>query len=292
MKRRSAKLGSAVSGDGTGEVPGELVPQIVERHAHGAAAWPGVAVDLQQFTHAIAARLDPQAPRRSLDAMLTDDLYMACGCAAGNPAALAAFERHCGRAIAHALATIGASADERDDLEQVIRQRILVAPADDAVPRIAAYAARGSLLAWVRVVAAREAARMLRRTRREVAAEDDELANLIAGDSDLELGYFKGLYRDAFKRAFHTAVEALGDRERLVLRQHALDGLTIDQLAALHGVHRATAARWVEAARDAVLAGTERELMRSLRLTSSDLASVMRLIQSRLEVSLERVLQA
>ena len=76
-----------------------------------------------------------------------------------------------------------------------------------------------------------------------------------------------------------------------MLRQHALDGLSIDQLAALHGVHRATAARQVHSARDAVLAGTRRELVRRLRLSPRELASMMRLIHSQLDLSLPRVLR-
>lgn len=99
------------------------------------------------------------------------------------------------------------------------------------------------------------------------------------------------MYRDEFKRAFHAAVEALDDRERLLLRQHALDGLSIDQLAALHGVHRATAARQVQAARQSVLAATQRELIRRLRLARGELASVMRLIASRLDVTLPLALR-
>lgn len=59
----------------------------------------------------------------------------------------------------------------------------------------------------------------------------------------------------------------------------------------LHGVHRATAARWVDAARETVLAGTQRELIRRLRISRSELASVIRLIQSQLELSLLRVLR-
>jgi RNA polymerase sigma-70 factor (ECF subfamily) len=274
----------------TPEVPSDLAPVVLERHVRGAAAWPGVTVDMQQFVRAVADRLDPRDPRRSVDAMLTDDLYLACGCAAGDREAIAAFERHCGPAIARALATVGASAEERADLRQVVRQRLLVARSDGDPPRIASYAARGSLAAWVRVVAAREAERMMPRARREVAAENDELVHLLAADGDLEIGYLKRLYRDEFKRAFQVAIEALDDRARLVLRQHALDGLTIDQLAPLHRVHRATAARWVQGARDHVLAFTERELIRKLRLTRNELASVMRLIHSRLEVSLERLL--
>jgi RNA polymerase sigma-70 factor (ECF subfamily) len=273
------------------EVSDDLEPRLAERITRATAAWPHVTIDDEQFVRAIAKRLAADAPARSLDAMHTDDLYLGCGCAAGDPGALAGFEERCGPVIARAIATTRASASDRADLGQVVRQRLLVAPAQGGPPRIATYSARGSLPSWVRVVATREAARMLPRVRREVAAEDDELAGLIAGDDDPEVGYLKRLYRAEFKRAFHAAVESLEDRERLVLRQHTLDGLGIDQLAALHGVYRATAARWVESARASVLAGTQRELIHRLRLSCGELASVMRLIQSQFEVSLPRVLR-
>lgn len=270
---------------------GDLGPRLAERVARAIGAWPGLTVPEDRFVRAIAERLDVDAPARSLDAMHTDDLYLACGCAAGDPGALAGFEERCSAVIARAIASTRASPSERADLGQVVRQRLLVAPAAGGAPRIATYSARGSLQTWVRVVAAREAARMLPRAHREVAAGDDELAGLVAGDDDPEVGYLKRLYRAEFKRAFHAAVEALDSRARLVLRQHALDGLGIDQLATLHGVHRATAARWIEAAREAVLAGTQRELIRRLRLSQGELASVIRLIQSQLEVSLPRALR-
>jgi RNA polymerase sigma-70 factor (ECF subfamily) len=274
------------------EIPDDLDPLLAERIARATAAWPSVTVDAERFVRAIAARLAGDVPAiRALEAMQTDDLYLACGCAGGNPAALAGFEQHCGAVIERAVASTGASADERADLGQVVRQRLLVAPADGDTPRIATYSARGPLAAWVRVVATREAARMLPRARREVGADDDELAGLIAADDDPEVGYLKRLYRGEFKRAFQVAIEALADRDRLLLRQHLLDGLGIDQLAALHGVHRATTARWIQTARDAVLAGTQRELIRRLRLSRGELASVMRLIRSQVDISLPRLLR-
>src|SRR5262249_11434487 len=101
----------------------------------------------------------------------------------------------------------------------------------------------------------------------------------------------KRLYREEFKQAFHAAVEALDDGARLLLQQSALDGLSIDQLAAFHGVHRSTAARRVQAARTAVLVATQRELSRRLQLSRGELASVMRLIRSQLDLSLTHVLR-
>ncbi|HEX3758984.1 MAG TPA: hypothetical protein VHW23_09775, partial [Kofleriaceae bacterium] len=187
------------------EISAELEPLLAERVASASVAWPGAAVDPGRFVRAIAERMAADRPAvRSVEAMQTDDLYLACGCADGDPAALAAFEARCGAVIARAIAASGASRAERDDLGQVVRQRLLVAPAAGGAPRIAGYSARGSLVSWVRVVAAREAARMLPRARRERV--DDDLASVIARDDDPEIGYLKRLYRSEFKRAFHAAV--------------------------------------------------------------------------------------
>jgi RNA polymerase sigma-70 factor (ECF subfamily) len=249
-----------------------------------------VNVDSEQFVRAIVKRLEADSVVRSLAAMWTNDLYLATGCATGAAGAVDAFEAHYGPVIARAIASTCPSRGERADLGQIVRQRLLVNPANRGAPRIATYSAHGSLRAWVRVVATREVARMMARAHREVAAGDDELVELIAADSDPEVAYLKRLYREEFKRAFHAAADALDARAWLLLRQHALDGLSIDQLAKLHGVHRATAARWVEAAREALLAGTQRQMIRRLRLSRSELASVMRLIQSQLDVTLPQVL--
>ncbi len=172
----------------------ELEPVFAARVAEAEAAWPELAVDRGRFVAAIAERLGDE-PARGLAELRAADLYLACGCADGDPRALAAFERHAGAMIDRALIASGVSDAERADLGQVVRQRLLVAPAAGGAPRIATYSARGSLTAWVRVVATREAARMLPRARREVSADDDVLAGLIAGDDDPEVGYLKRLYR-------------------------------------------------------------------------------------------------
>jgi RNA polymerase sigma-70 factor, ECF subfamily len=270
----------------------ELEPLLAGILARAIAAWPSVGIDPAHFVRAIAERL-PAADPAALAALQTDDLYLACGCVEGDPAALAAFEARHGPVIERSIVAIGVSPDDRADLGQIVRERLLVSPATGEPPRIVKYLARGSLAAWVRVVATREALRVLpraQRSERHAAASDEQLAGLTASDDDPEVGYLKRHYRDEFKQAFHVAVAALDARERLLLRQHALDGLSIDQLAALHGVHRATAARQVHSARDAVLAATRRELTRRLRLSPRALASVMRLIHSQLDLSLPRVL--
>ena len=55
-------------------------------------------------------------------------------------------------------------------------------------------------------------------------------------------------------------------------------------------VHRATVARRITRARDALLSGTRRRLMMRLKLDRSELDSVMRMIESNVHVSLQRML--
>src|SRR5262249_39179513 len=94
------------------------------------------------------------------------------------------------------------------------------------------------------------------------------------------------LYRGAFRDAFRAAVKALGDDQRLLLRQNVLDGLSIDRLAVFYRVHRATVARRLESARKALLDGTHRMLAARLQVRAEEVESILRLIASQLEVSL------
>lgn len=275
-----------------GAVPDELEPLLAAAFAQARAAWPGVAVTAERFASAVARRLT-DGTAVALAALRTDDVYLAAACVDRDPAALVAFDRMCVPVIDRAVGAAGATPAETADLRQVVRQRLLV-PAEtesgESEPRLATYSGRGSLASWIRVVATREAKRLLPRERR-VVVDEDGLSALVAPDDDPEIGYLKRLYRAEFKVAFTAAVAALSDRERMLLQQHALDGLSIDELAAFYRVHRATTARWVEAARQAVLDGTRRELIRRLQLSRDELDSIMRLIRSQLDVSLPALLR-
>jgi RNA polymerase sigma-70 factor (ECF subfamily) len=74
------------------------------------------------------------------------------------------------------------------------------------------------------------------------------------------------------------------------MRQQCLDGLSIDDLGGLHGVHRATAARWLQKARETLLKETKKNLMKRLGISLAEVDSILRILQSRLDLSLERAL--
>ena len=69
-----------------------------------------------------------------------------------------------------------------------------------------------------------------------------------------------------------------------------LDGWSIDQIGSLYGVHRATAARWLTNAREELGARIRAGLAERLEIGESQVDSIVALVTSRIELSLERLL--
>ena len=256
--------------------------------ATAAEAWPELRVDEGAFAAWTAERIgaadDPFAELRKLRAA---DLYIACACAEGDDAAIAAFERTFGDHIEQALVRIEADRERRAELRQVVRQHLFVG---DGVGAIARYAGHGPLGAWARVTATRAALNVQRGRKPTLPFDHDDLAGLPERLRDPELDYLKQTYRDAFREAFQVAIFGLTPRERTLLRQAVIHGLTVRDVARMYGVHHATVARWLTHARDALAGAVHRELATRLRLGPDELASVLELIRSRLELSIGRVL--
>jgi RNA polymerase sigma-70 factor (ECF subfamily) len=66
--------------------------------------------------------------------------------------------------------------------------------------------------------------------------------------------------------------------------------MTIEAIAAVYGVHRMTISRRIAASRAEILATTQRLLRERLRVTPEELDSLLRLVQSRIDVSIRRYL--
>lgn len=215
----------------------------------------------------------------------TADIALARACAAGDGAALARFEReqlvHVGAFLSH----IDASREFVDEVRQQLRDKLFV-PVPGGRPKIAEYAGRGPLGGWLRVVSVRVALD-LKRSRGRDPIDGDAEVPLDAAGPDPELDLIKAHYRRELAEAFAITLRALPRRERTILRMHAIDGCTIDELASLYDVHRATAARWVDSARERLLAETRLILAERLGLPASEVDSVLGLLRSRVELSLQ-----
>jgi RNA polymerase sigma-70 factor, ECF subfamily len=246
------------------------------------AARPDVAVPLDRFVAHLAAHRPPELSLADqLATWCLDDIYLAIGCIARDPAAVAAFDREIVPLID--LALTGWDRAIVDETRQQLRAMLLVDNAGRG-PLLAQYAGRGALRRWVRVVAAREAGKTLRADRAALPVADAELFDRLAPATDPQVSAIKNEAAAAFRTAFVAALGELPARERAVLRLHVLDGLTIDDIAPLYTVHRATIARWIAAAKQSVLDRTRKKLMHDLRIGADELDSLIRLIHSRIEL--------
>ena len=77
---------------------------------------------------------------------------------------------------------------------------------------------------------------------------------------------------------------------RVLLRLHYVDGLRLAGIGALYQVTESTASRWVRRALDAVADGVRARLRERLALSAETFESVLRLVQSQLDVSIRRLL--
>jgi RNA polymerase sigma-70 factor (ECF subfamily) len=275
----------------TKQAPGaerELEAQLGAYVAAARAACPELSIADDDFVRYLASRAKNGTPP---DVRHAGDLLLACGCAAQLPAAVALFHLRYGAVIARVLSSRRASADLAADATQSVYERLLVAPHGGA-PKIADYAGTGSLRSWVSTVAATTLLTMRRAAlRRREQLPDSESSLEQVASSEPELRYLKARYKVEMERALGRAIERLSERERLLLRLHLTEAMSIDALGAMYSVNRATAARWLAAARAAILTGTREELSAALELGPNEWGSIAALVQSVLSVSVVRHLK-
>jgi RNA polymerase sigma-70 factor (ECF subfamily) len=234
--------------------------------AIGRAAWPEL--------DAPRAAFDACVERAGGGELRADDLYLACACATGDEAAIAALE---GAHEASLQAVVARFARSGDELRQLIRLRLFEAE-PGAAPRIAAYGGRGRLETWLRVAALRVCLAAIR---------DEEPAPPALADrfDDAELAVIEVRYRSAFRAAFAAAVARLSQAKRLVLELGLAHRLTVDQLGIVLGIDRATAAQRLATARQGLRAATMAELRASLALDETAFGTLERQVDTVVDAS-------
>lgn len=261
--------------------------------AEGRAAWPAFAVDARDVVEFIARQATTELADAALDGLRPADLYLACACARQVPGAIAAFDRDYMREVDVALTRMRIGPPRLHDVKQLVRQRLFVGGGTAGQPaapgKIAEYGGRGDLRRWVRSVAVRTCLNELRKGRREILVDDEHLIaqHAIAPD-DPEIEYMKRTYAHEFRAAFGEALGQLGARDQTLLRYHHVDGLNIDEIGAIYRIHRVTAFRWIEKAKELLARSTLEILRGRLKLPASELDSVLRMIRSQIHLSLVR----
>ena len=263
----------------------DLEARLASLCAEVSAALAPIALDREEFVVALAG-LPPAFD--SVRSERLQELALGLACARGDDLALRRFERDYLAALPRMLGSMKLSPDMLDEVAQEVRRKLLVRT-ESGPAKIGGYAGRGSLHGLLKVTATRTALSMLRAGGREAPA-DTTMADVV-GERDPELTFLKARYRVAFREAFEDAVAELEPRQRNLLRLHFLRKVTLEELATLYGVHRATIVRHLARVRDDIDRATKRTLRSRLSVSPDELESVMDLIRSRFDVSVERLLR-
>jgi RNA polymerase sigma-70 factor (ECF subfamily) len=259
----------------------------------GRDAWPSLSLPASSFVQHVARHVpERSASEKYLSALHGADLYLACACKDGVPGAVDAFQSCYGDTVEAALRGRNVPPAEREELCQVFWEKLFVGQRG-APAKIGDYAGRGPLGGWVRVAAVRMALNFLEQRRSDplmVGVQVDEAREPSAPDPELD--FLKSHYRGTVHQALKDALAGLEADERNVLRLHFLDGLSIDRIAAVYGVHRATVARWVTRGREALLKGTRQLLTQRLCIDQGEVESILGIVRSQMGLTLSSLFGA
>src|SRR5262245_40794271 len=172
------------------------------------AAWPTIEVSFEAFSARLAGG----------DRGRAADLYLACALSAADPVALAAFDRQFLGDIRSVVAQIDRSSDFIAEVQQILRERLLVGP--DA--QIRSYRGRGPLAGWIRTAAIRTAITLRRSAQREAARSPggdpvEAVDQLVAADLGPDIALLRRRHTAEIDAALRRAIAALEARDRKLL---------------------------------------------------------------------------
>ena len=219
-----------------------------------------------------------------------DDLLLAFAAAQGDPEATRQFElKYADLFRSTTVRILGAS--DADDMVQVLRERLFVGD-NGREPRLAEYRGQAPLSSWLRTLCTRACLNAKRDREGKRERELDSRAEpLIFADVDPIAAQVLRRYGAAFKASFERALGELSPQLRNVMRMNVVDGLNIEAIGRIYGVHRATVARWISLARETLSVRTAELLGAEAQLTQTEFMSIARLCQSQIHLSIARVLQ-
>ncbi len=223
------------------------------------------------------------SPTNVLESLHIEDLFLACACTAHIPRAAETLVQTHRAALEKRLLPEFESAAVLDDTLQIVLTNVLMGT-DSHGPSLLDYSGRGSLRNWLTVAALRVAIDLSRNaiTHKSVLGLE-EILDIQIDNSDPDLAHLQG--RVEIKNALREAINSLPPKVKTVLRLNTLEGLNIEEIGQMYGVHRSTVARWIAQGRTQLLADVRERLMTHLRLSATELDSLLRLADDRLELS-------
>jgi RNA polymerase sigma-70 factor (ECF subfamily) len=243
-------------------------------------ALPGEPLARGEFLRYLAERLPEDVSIvDSLPRVRTADLRVAFGCVHGQTAALHRLDTD----FFSQVRVRGASAEQREEVLQLLRTRLLVAQPGQ-LSRLSQYKGQGPLVAWLQMSAVRIATEIARKQ------PSAELQQRAFSDPDLvvdpELDFLKLRYAEQFQRCLDRALREIASGDAALLKLCYLNQTPPSALASMYGVSTRTVQRRIADVRERILELTRGYLQAELSLAPNELDSLLALVQSRLHLSL------
>jgi RNA polymerase sigma-70 factor, ECF subfamily len=288
MDGRSGRSWSEIfAGERVGQaVTPDLEDQLSRIVHRGLAAWPQIEIEPGDLVKQLARVIDSDV-ESGMSNLYVEDFALAVACINRAPGAVSLVEQLCGAAIATAIARVDRSTELRDEVRQVLWQRLFVGTPEQS-PRILSYAGRGPLAAWMAVAAQRVALDL----RREAAWDEGDPGadDVLPSGEHPEADYLRTRYKAEFEAAVRASLAGLPDRDRLLLRLITVTGLSHDQIGKIYSVNQSTVTRWIARARATVLEQTEEAVCEKLGLPRTEFRSLAGLMMSEIDLSISTVL--
>jgi RNA polymerase sigma-70 factor (ECF subfamily) len=262
---------------------GEMIDALVRK---GRAAHPSIPVDEEAWAGHLARHLSQVDVARQLEELHADDVHLVLGCRADSSVALSCLDRRIRAVATQALHRIQIGSLSVEDILQDVRVKLLLgAPGSK---KIESYSGRGALDAWLRVTLARTALTRLHGEEEKVAAMsgDDALDELVEKGDDPQIALLRARAAPILKRAIEESLDALPAGSRTLLQLHVVDGLSIDDLAGVYGIHRATVARRAARARSELFEAARVRVIAELGIEEAEFASLVGVLLSRIDLTL------
>ncbi len=263
----------------------ELPERLAEVCSRAREAWPALETSAENFLAYLAERsVGDKAPAAALEEFDAPGLYLACACASQEAPALRAFQELLSPYARSVAMRMGLSASDAEDLVATLSEQLLVGDGQGA-PRIVQYQGRGNLRAWLKISVTRMALRRSKKHQKQQEVPEEAQLLPESAEDDLLLAYLRHQYREPFTAAFRQAFHNLSNDDRLLMRRKFVDGLTGDELASLHQIHRGTVIRRLARARQQLVDEIRATLVQRLKVSDDEVDSIIRVLRSQLDAS-------
>jgi RNA polymerase sigma-70 factor (ECF subfamily) len=238
-----------------------------------------------------------------------DDLCLIVACERGDGAAWDDLVTNFDSTVKSAARKIAPNAEDAEDLAGSIWAELYGLRTDasgNKKSKLAYYSGRGSLGGWLRAVVSQLAIDEFRKQSKFVQIEEDrEFDNLASGadgsnglhvtaaaaDNPEEMLTAARSVSDV-SSALSTAINALEDEDRLILKLYYFESLKLKDIAAMFGYHEATASRKLTRLQSEIRKGVEKTLQNKHGWTESEVKRHLSETAASLGLSMESMFAA